>query len=81
MHENKYDADNSGFITKGELVEVVNDRTGILVSENHLKRMMKDCDENDDGKINYEEFCTMMTKSFMQKKVVPSKPKLPVIQD
>ena len=77
----QYDTDNSGFITKDELVEVVNDRTGILVSESHLQRMLRDCDDNDDGMINYEEFCTMMTKSFMQKRVVPSKPKLPVVRD
>ena len=45
----QYDADNSGFITKDELVQVVNERTGVLVSEKHLDRMMKDCDDNDDG--------------------------------
>ena len=77
----RFDTDNSGFITKDELVEIVNDRTGIMVSEKHLERMMKDCDENQDGLINYEEFCTMMTKSFMQKRVVASKPKLSVIND
>ena len=77
----RYDADNSGFITKDELVEVVNERTGVLVSEKHLSRMMKDCDDNDDGQINYEEFCTLMTKSFMQKKVVAKKSKLPTIKD
>ena len=77
----RFDTDNSGFITKDELVEVVNDRTGIMVSEKHLERMMKDCDSNDDGLINYEEFCIMMTKSFMQKRVLPTKPKLQVIED
>ena len=77
----RFDTDNSGFITKDELVDIVNDRTGIMVSEKHLERMMKDCDENQDGLINYEEFCTMMTKSFMQKRVVASKPKLQVIND
>ena len=76
----RFDADNSGFITKDELVEVVNARTGILVSEKHLERMMKDCDDNDDGQINYEEFCTLMTKSFMQKKVVTTKSRLPRIK-
>ena len=77
----RFDTDNSGFITKDELVEIVNDRTGILVSEKVLERMIKDCDENQDGMINYEEFCTMMTKSFMQKRVLSTKPKLPVIKD
>ena len=77
----RFDTDNSGFITKDELVEIVNDRTGILVSEKVLERMIKDCDENQDGMINYEEFCTMMTKSFMQKRVLSTKPKLPIIKD
>ena len=77
----RFDTDKSGFITKDELVEIVNDRTGILVSEKVLDRMIKDCDENEDGMINYEEFCTMMTKSFMQKRVLSTKPKLPVIRD
>ena len=69
----KYDADNSGFITRDELVQVVSERTGTLFPEAHLDRMMKDCDDNDDGQINYEEFCVLMTKSFMQKRVVAKK--------
>ena len=80
----RYDTDNSGFITKDELVQVVNERTGILVSEKLLDRMLKACDDNDDGQINYEEFCTLMTKSFMQKKVVTEsskRPSLPTIKD
>ena len=77
----RYDSDNSGFITKDELVEVVNERTGVIVSEKQLKRMMDDCDDNDDGKIDYEEFCTLMTKSFMQRRVVfPTKSKLSAVQ-
>ena len=71
----KYDRDRSGFITKDELVNVVKDRTGVEVSEKHLERMLKDCDDNDDNQINYEEFCTLMTKSFMQKKVFTKRSK------
>jgi calcium-dependent protein kinase len=66
----KYDSDKSGFITKDELVQIVKDRTGVMVSEKHLEGMLKDCDANDDNQIDYEEFCTMMTKSFMRKRVV-----------
>ena len=66
----KYDADNSGFITKDELVQVVKDRTGVAVSEKHLEGMLQGCDENDDGQVDYEEFCTLMTKSFMRKRVM-----------
>ena len=65
----KYDTDQSGYITKGELLDVVNERTGANVTEKQLELMMKDNDKNDDGRINYEEFCEMMTKSFMKRKV------------
>ena len=65
----KYDTDESGYITKGELLDVVNERTGANVTEKQLELMMKDNDKNDDGRINYEEFSEMMTKSFMKKRV------------
>ena len=65
----KYDTDQSGYITKGELLDVVNERTGANVTEKQLELMMKDNDKNDDGRINYEEFSEMMTKSFMKKRV------------
>ena len=77
----RFDTDNSGFITTDELVEVVNDRVGILVSEKHLERMINDCDENGDGLINYEEFCTIMTKSFMRRRVFNTNPKRYVTDD
>ena len=69
----KYDADNSGYISKDELLEVINERTGAKVTEMQLELVMKDSDDNDDGRINYDEFCTMMTKSFMKKKVFTNK--------
>ena len=65
----KYDADNSGYISKDELLQVINERTGVKVSEMQLEHVMKESDDNDDGRINYDEFCTMMTKSFMKRKV------------
>ena len=65
----RYDADNSGFISKDELVEVIKERTGISVTEKHILRLMKECDENDDDQINYEEFVTLMTKSCMQRRI------------
>ena len=66
----KYDADNSGYITKDELLHVVTDRTGVKVSERQLELMTRDGDDNDDGRINYDEFFIMLTKSFMKKKVL-----------
>ena len=79
----QYDEDRSGFITRDELVHVVRERTGVFVSEKQLGRMMKDFDINNDGQINYEEFCTMMTKSFMRKKIVTPRSQLalPTIED
>ena len=65
----KYDTDQSGYITKGELLHVVNERTGANVTEKQLELIMKDNDKNDDGRINYEEFSEMMTKSFMKRRV------------
>ena len=69
----KYDTDNSGYISKDELLEVINERTGVKISEMQLEHVMKESDDNDDGRINYDEFCTMMTKSFMKKKVFTKK--------
>ena len=65
----KYDTDQSGYISKEELLDVVNERTGANVTSKQLELMMKDSDKNDDGRINYEEFCEMMTKSFMKRRV------------
>ena len=65
----KYDVDQSGYISKDELLTVVNERTGADVTEKQLELMMRDSDKNDDGRINYDEFCEMMTKSFMKRKV------------
>ena len=71
----RYDIDRSGFITRNELVKVVYERTGLKVPEKHLDRMLKECDENNDGQINYEEFCTLMTKSFMRKTILRPSPR------
>ena len=65
----KYDSDKSGFITRDELVQIINDRTGIKLPEKHIAKLMEDCDQNDDNQINYEEFVVMMTKSCMKKRV------------
>ena len=66
----RYDKDNSGFITKDELVQIIKDRTGIQVPESHIAIMMFECDDNNDDQINYEEFVRLMSKSCMQKRVL-----------
>ena len=65
----RYDNDGSGYITKDELVHIIKDRTGIDVPEKHLSFMIKDVDENDDNRINYEEFVKLMMKSSMRRRV------------
>ena len=57
-------------------MNVVNERTGIKVSEKHLQQMMIDSDMNADGLIDYEEFCVIMTKSFMRPRVLSRSPSL-----
>ena len=70
----KYDKDKNGYITLDELKHVVKERTGIEISEKHLERMLIEVDCNDDGFIDYEEFCVLMTKSFMRKRIMTKSP-------
>ena len=70
----RYDKDKNGVITIDELVNVVIERTGIIISERHLERMLKETDTNLDGMIDYEEFCGLMTKSFMTKRIIALTP-------
>jgi calcium-dependent protein kinase len=65
----RYDTDESGYITKEELVQIIKDRTGIAVPAKHLDLMVKEVDENDDNRINYEEFVKLMNKSSMRKRI------------
>ena len=58
----KFDVDGSGFITKDELLEVVNLRTNCQLSEEEIDHVFEDTDLNNDGKIDYEEFVILMTK-------------------
>ena len=58
----KFDKDGSGYITMEEIKQVFEERTGGSVSIEQVQAMLKDSDQNSDGKINYEEFVVMMTK-------------------
>ncbi len=58
----KYDADGSGSIAVDEMKLVFEERAGRKLEPKEVKQMLKDVDENDDGKINYEEFLALMCK-------------------
>ena len=50
-----FDTDNSGFITRDELIEGLKG-----MGSGDLEGILKEVDKDNDGRINYEEFCTMM---------------------
>ena len=58
----KYDTDKSGYITIDEMQLVFEERMGRKVDMKEVKQMLKETDENDDGKINYDEFLQLMIK-------------------
>ena len=65
----KYDEDNVVFITIDELTNIVSDRLGVIIGEKHLQRMMKDVGSNHgEGLIDYGQFCSLVTKIYMQQK-------------
>ncbi|KVH99148.1 Calcium-binding EF-hand [Cynara cardunculus var. scolymus] len=53
-----FDADGSGFITRDELESAMK-KYG-MGDEATIKEIISEVDTDNDGKINYEEFCTMM---------------------
>lgn len=56
---NVFDQDGSGAINKSELEKVMKNLDP-AVTEDDLKEMMDEADQNQDGKIDYEEFCRLM---------------------
>lgn len=50
-----FDADNSGFIDKNELL-AVSKELGRELNPAELEECLKDLDRNHDGKISYDEF-------------------------
>ncbi|XP_039070386.1 calcium-dependent protein kinase 15-like [Hibiscus syriacus] len=53
-----FDKDNSGFITMDEL-EVAMKEYG-MCNEANIKEIIAEVDSDNDGRINYDEFCSMM---------------------
>ena len=58
----RFDKDGSGFITKEELMAVIQARAAVTISAEQIDKMMLDSDGNNEGLINYEEFVLIMTK-------------------
>lgn len=54
-----FDVDKDGFITKGELRQVMN-RLGENLTDEQLDAMIREADLDNDGKINAEEFKKLM---------------------
>ena len=62
-----YDTDGSGYISKDEFFNIIENRTGWAITKEQLELMMIDVDENNDNKFSYEEFVKLMLKSSRQK--------------
>lgn len=58
----RFDVDGSGYITRDEVLEVLSDRMGAQISDDEATLIFQDADQNQDGKIDYEEFVILMTK-------------------
>lgn len=52
----KVDRDNSGYITKNEVEELLYETYGYPALEQEVAMFMEDFDANHDGKVSYEEF-------------------------
>ncbi|KAK2990017.1 hypothetical protein RJ640_004695 [Escallonia rubra] len=59
-----FDKDGSGFITRDELESAMKDYG--MGDEATIKEIISEVDSDNDGKINYEEFCTMMRSGNQQ---------------
>ena len=57
----RFDMDNSGYVTEDELLEVIRAR-GAKFSIEQVQKTVQETDRNDDGKLDYEEFVVLMTK-------------------
>jgi len=55
------DVDGNGYITRSEL-KTAFQRMGHSLNDQEIKAIYKHVDTNNDGRINFEEFCKMMTR-------------------
>jgi calcium-dependent protein kinase len=62
---NKFDTDNTGFISDQNLVEVM-EKVGKTVTLAEVREMIKEVDFKNDGRISFEEFKAMMLPTEAQ---------------
>ena len=58
----QFDLDQNGYITNKELAAAIETRTGLTVKPEHIEKIIKDVDHDNDGRINFEEFVVLMTR-------------------
>ncbi|KAF5472795.1 hypothetical protein F2P56_009482 [Juglans regia] len=59
-----FDKDSSGYITKDELENAMKEYG--MGDEGSIREIISEVDADNDGRINYEEFCTMMRSGMQQ---------------
>ncbi|XP_021889068.1 calcium-dependent protein kinase 2-like [Carica papaya] len=59
-----FDKDNSGYITRDELKSAMKEYG--MGDEASIREIISEVDADNDGRINYEEFCTMMRSGTQQ---------------
>ena len=69
-----YDIDNDGYISNGELFQVLKMMAGSNLKDTELQQIVDKtilfADKDEDGKINFEEFCEVVGNTDVHKKMV-----------
>lgn len=69
-----YDMDNDGYISNGELFQVLKMMVGSNLKDTQLQQIVDKtilfADKDEDGKINFEEFCQVVANTDVHKKMV-----------
>ena len=69
-----YDIDNDRYISNGELFQVLKMMVGSNLKDTQLQQIVDKtilfADKDEDGKINFEEFCEVVGNTDVHKKMV-----------
>ena len=69
-----YDIGNDGYISNGELFQVLKMMVGSNLKDTQLQQIVDKtilfADKDEDGKINFEEFCEVVGNTDVHKKMV-----------